>query len=118
MDGEELILVNNCKESIWPGILGNSGQLTPKDGGFLLPSGQEAVIDVPHKWSGRVWGRQGCSFDSNGKGACSTGDCSGLLNFQGTGGSPPATVVEQSTFSQGTTFSFIFANIFFIIINE
>ncbi|KAL0333262.1 UNVERIFIED_CONTAM: Thaumatin-like protein [Sesamum angustifolium] len=94
--GHQLILVNNCKENIWPGILGSAGQQTPKDGGFLLSSGQEVVIDVPEKWSGRIWGRQYCNFDSNGKGSCATGDCSGQLHCQGLGGTPPATVVEMT----------------------
>lgn len=94
--GHQLILVNNCKENIWPGILGSAGQQTPKDGGFLLSSGQEVVIDVPEKWSGRIWGRQYCNFDSNGKGSCVTGDCSGQLHCQGLGGAPPATVVEMT----------------------
>ncbi|KAL0344522.1 UNVERIFIED_CONTAM: Thaumatin-like protein [Sesamum radiatum] len=94
--GHQLILVNNCKENIWPGILGSAGQQTPKDGGFLLSSGQEVVIDVPEKWSGRIWGRQYCNFDSNGKGSCVTGDCSGQLHCQGMGGVPPATVVEMT----------------------
>lgn len=54
------------------------------------------VLDVPQKWSGRIWGRQGCCFDKNGKGNCETGDCSGMLHCQGTGGVPPATVVEMT----------------------
>ncbi|PKI39355.1 hypothetical protein CRG98_040221, partial [Punica granatum] len=51
--GEQLILVNNCNESIWPGMLGGAGHPTPNAGGFLLTSGQEVVIDLPQKWSGR-----------------------------------------------------------------
>ncbi|KAK3009484.1 hypothetical protein RJ639_015445 [Escallonia herrerae] len=92
----QLILVNNCKESIWPGVLGGAGHPTPNDGGFLLNSGQEVVMDVPDKWSGRIWARQGCTFDQNGKGSCYTGDCSGFLHCQGKGGIPPATVVEMT----------------------
>ncbi|KAL3826021.1 hypothetical protein ACJIZ3_022050 [Penstemon smallii] len=94
--GHQLIMVNNCKESIWPGILGSAGQQTLKDGGFLLTSNQELVIDVPERWSGRIWGRQYCNFDSNGKGSCATGDCGGQLQCRGLGGTPPATVVEMT----------------------
>ncbi|XP_073145995.1 thaumatin-like protein isoform X1 [Henckelia pumila] len=94
--GHQLIVVNNCKESIWPGILGGAGHPTPKDGGFHLISGQEAVIDVPPKWSGRIWGRQDCNFSANGRGSCATGDCSGKTQCQGLGGTPPATVVEMT----------------------
>lgn len=95
-DGAQLIVVNNCRESIWPGILGSAGQATPKDGGFHLGSGEEVVLDVPEKWSGRIWGRQGCNFDNNGKGSCVTGDCSNQLHCNGKGGVPPATVVEMT----------------------
>ncbi|KAJ4849164.1 hypothetical protein Tsubulata_028904 [Turnera subulata] len=95
-NGEQLIIVNNCNESLWPGILGGAGQSTPKDGGFHLGSGEEVVLDLPQKWSGRLWARQGCSFDESGRGSCDTGDCSGLLHCQGTGGEPPATVVEMT----------------------
>lgn len=94
--GEQLIIVNNCNESIWPGVLGGAGHPTPTDGGFHLGSGEEVVVDLPQKWSGRLWGRQGCSFDKNGKGSCYTGDCSGLLHCQGIGGAPPATMVEMT----------------------
>ncbi|XAR68927.1 hypothetical protein NMG60_11000342 [Bertholletia excelsa] len=96
-NGAQIIIVNNCNETVWPGILGGAGQQTPKDGGFLLSSGQEVVIDVPEKWSGRIWARQGCNFDAaTGKGSCETGDCGGLLHCNGIGGTPPATVVEMT----------------------
>ncbi|KAK6244916.1 hypothetical protein QUC31_011325 [Theobroma cacao] len=105
-DGEQVILVNNCKESIWPGTLGGAGQVSPKDGGFHLGSGEEVVLDVPQKWSGRIWGRQGCNFDSNGKGSCETGDCSGMLHCQGKGGTPPATVIEMTLGSSSSPLHF------------
>ncbi|OIW04067.1 hypothetical protein TanjilG_00627 [Lupinus angustifolius] len=100
-DGIQLILVNNCKESVWPGTLGSAGHPSPKDGGFHLCSGEETVLEVPEGWSGRIWGRQGCCFDNQtGKGTCETGDCAGLLKCQGIGGVPPATLVEMTL---GTT---------------
>ncbi|TYI87562.1 hypothetical protein E1A91_D04G143600v1 [Gossypium mustelinum] len=105
-DGEQVILVNNCKESIWPGVLGSAGQSTPKNGGFHLGSGEEVVLDVPQKWSGRIWARQGCIFNSNGKGSCDTGDCSGRLQCQGTGGTPPATVIEMTLGSSSSPLHF------------
>ncbi|RWR86117.1 thaumatin-like protein [Cinnamomum micranthum f. kanehirae] len=95
-NGTQLILVNNCNDSVWPGILGGAGHPTPVDGGFHLTSGKEAVLNVPERWSGRIWGRQGCCFDTNGKGSCDTGDCAGLLHCRGMGGKPPATVVEMT----------------------
>ncbi|RDX79032.1 Thaumatin-like protein, partial [Mucuna pruriens] len=96
-DGTEIIIANNCKEGVWPGILGNRGQPSPKDGGFYLGSGEETVVQVPKGWSGRIWGRQGCFFDQQrGKGWCETGDCGGLLQCKGIGGVPPATLVEMT----------------------
>ncbi|KAI4354535.1 hypothetical protein L6164_003387 [Bauhinia variegata] len=96
IDGAKLVLVNKCGESVWPGILGNAGKQTPKDGGFHLGSGEEVVFDVPDKWSGRLWGRQGCNFDNNGRGSCVTGDCAGKLHCAGKADKPPATVVEMT----------------------
>ncbi|XP_059296419.1 thaumatin-like protein [Lycium ferocissimum] len=95
-EGTQVILVNNCKESIWPGIQGGAGQTTLKDGGFHLNSGEQIVLDMPDKWSGRIWGRQNCHFDENGKGKCDTGNCGDQLQCQGLGGEPPATVVEMT----------------------
>ncbi|XP_009122804.1 thaumatin-like protein [Brassica rapa] len=108
IDGAQLILVNNCQESIWPAILGGGGQTTPRNGGFHMGSGEETIIDVPDKWSGRIWGRQGCTFNQNGKGgSCQTGDCNGgSLNCQGTGGVPPATVVEMTLGSSSSPLHF------------
>ncbi|KAJ9175747.1 hypothetical protein P3X46_014271 [Hevea brasiliensis] len=96
-DGTELIIVNNCKESVWPGILGTAGHETPREGGFQLSSGEQTVLQVPEQWSGRIWPRQGCCFDENtGKGSCQTGDCAGLLQCGGIGGVPPASIVEMT----------------------
>ncbi|KAL4188742.1 hypothetical protein AMTRI_Chr08g161900 [Amborella trichopoda] len=95
-DAVELIVVNNCKEAVWPGILGGAGHDSPEDGGFLLEPGQQTVVKVPQGWSGRLWGRQGCCFDNNNKGTCETGDCAGLLHCKGMGGIPPATLVEMT----------------------
>ncbi|MQL84382.1 hypothetical protein Taro_016886 [Colocasia esculenta] len=94
--GIQLILVNNCNESVWPAALGGAGQPTPEGGGFHLGVGEEAVFDVPSGWSGRIWGRQGCCFDDQGKGSCDSGDCGGLLRCGGAGGAPPASVVEMT----------------------
>ncbi|KAL9226616.1 hypothetical protein vseg_002406 [Gypsophila vaccaria] len=96
-DGVQLMVTNNCDYTIWPGILATAGQQTPLGGGFELRSGQRQVLRVSQNWSGRIWARQGCTFDSStGRGICQTGDCSGLLQCKGIGGKPPATVVEMT----------------------
>ncbi|URE27594.1 hypothetical protein MUK42_05852 [Musa troglodytarum] len=92
----QLVLVNHCNYGVWPGVLGSVGHNSPEGGGFHLGIGQEAVLAVPSGWSGRIWGRQGCCFDEKGKGSCDSGDCGGLLRCNGTGGTPPATVVEMT----------------------
>ncbi|GAB2210930.1 hypothetical protein Droror1_Dr00016219 [Drosera rotundifolia] len=95
--GVQLLIVNNCKETIWPGLLGTAGYPTLLKGGFQLHSGWQRWISVPEKWSGRIWARQGCCFDdSSGKGRCDTGDCAGLLQCTGVSGVPPATLVEMT----------------------
>ncbi|KAF5729608.1 putative Zeamatin precursor [Tripterygium wilfordii] len=95
-NGIQLIIVNNCKESVWPGILGNDGHPTLAEGGFHLSNGEQTVIEVPERWSGRIWPRQGCCFDQSGKGSCQTRDCAGRLQCRGIGGVPPATIVEMT----------------------
>ncbi|KAK9683332.1 hypothetical protein RND81_10G132800 [Saponaria officinalis] len=96
-DGVQLLVTNNCNYTIWPGILATAGQQTPLGGGFELRSGQRRVLRVSQNWSGRIWARQGCTFENPTDGVvCQTGDCSGLLQCKGIGGIPPATVVEMT----------------------
>ena len=84
-----LIITNNCPETIYPGILSQSG-IGPGTGGFELSAGTGKTFSVSENWQGRVWGRTNCSFNSYGTGsasgrgpACSTGDC-GALSCVGT----------------------------------
>ncbi|KAF3792716.1 Thaumatin-like protein [Nymphaea thermarum] len=83
-------IINDCKETIWPAI-------TPGDsfgeGGFQLKPRQTAVLTAPVGWSGRIWGRTGCKFDSNGVGTCQTGACGTALKC-GASGEPPASLAE------------------------
>ncbi|KAJ4965025.1 hypothetical protein NE237_016874 [Protea cynaroides] len=83
-------ITNNCEETIWPGI-------TPGEnfggGGFELKSRQSIVFTAPVGWSGRLWGRTGCNFDSNGQGTCQTGSCGNTLKC-GAPGKPPASLAE------------------------
>ncbi|XP_062178062.1 pathogenesis-related thaumatin-like protein 3.5 [Alnus glutinosa] len=83
-------LINNCKETIWPGV-------TPGEnfngGGFTLKPGQSIVFTAPVAWSGRIWGRTGCDFDKNGNGSCETGAC-GTTFKCGASGKTPSTLAE------------------------
>ncbi|KAJ6909642.1 hypothetical protein NC652_020578 [Populus alba x Populus x berolinensis] len=47
------------------GIPDNAGHMTPREGGFHLFGGEQAVIQLPDKWSGRIWPRKVCCFDEN-----------------------------------------------------
>lgn len=83
-------MVNDCKETIWPGIT-HSENFT--GGGFALKPGQSAVYTAPAGWNGRIWARTGCNFDKDGNGKCQTGSCGTKLNCTGPG-SPPASIAE------------------------
>ncbi|XP_074560003.1 pathogenesis-related thaumatin-like protein 3.5 [Curcuma longa] len=83
-------IVNYCKTTIWPGI-------TPGEdfdgGGFALNPGESVVFTAPVGWNGRIWGRTGCNFDSDGTGSCQTGSCGNTIKC-GASGQTPATLAE------------------------
>jgi hypothetical protein len=54
----------------------------------------KVTVTVSDGWAGRFWGRTGCGFDGNGQGPCATGDCGNILECNGAGGVPPATLAE------------------------
>ncbi|XP_057978716.1 pathogenesis-related thaumatin-like protein 3.5 [Malania oleifera] len=88
-------LHNNCRNTVWPGILPGAGKPTLMNGGLRLRPAQSVNITAPAGWSGRFWGRRFCSFDPSGRnGTCATGDCGGSLHCAGAGGVPPATLAE------------------------
>ncbi|KAL9668637.1 hypothetical protein QQ045_006175 [Rhodiola kirilowii] len=86
-------LVNRCGRTIWPGIQPGGGKPIVARGGFQLNAGQSYSLNLPPFWSGRIWGRDGCSFNPSGQGRCASGDCGGLY-CEGRGGQPPATLFE------------------------
>ena len=101
-------MVNKCPYTIWPAIqTTSSGNEVLANGGFQLASGQtQQITNVPAPWSGRLWARSGCTFDSNGAGTCTTGDCQKGLQCNGNGYTTPITLAEftlQSSF-MGLTF--------------
>ncbi|KAF8019460.1 hypothetical protein BT93_G0213 [Corymbia citriodora subsp. variegata] len=89
-DTRKFTIVNNCKETVWPGIT-NSGSFNGSV--FALKTGQTAGYTVSATWSGRIWGRTGCKFDKSGSGSCQTGGCGTSLNCTGPG-SPPVSIAE------------------------
>lgn len=86
--------VNNTSQTIWAGALANSGFTTPGNGGWAMAPGSTASVTVASNWEGRFWGRTYCSFNSSGQGTCETGDCGGVLQCNGAGGIPPASLAE------------------------
>ncbi|KAI6700611.1 hypothetical protein NL676_014935 [Syzygium grande] len=91
-----LYVHNKCPFPIWPATASNTGQPVIADGGFYLPLGSNKRISAPPAWTGRIWARTGCRFQSNWQPACETGDCDGRLACGGLIGTPPATLVQVS----------------------
>ena len=89
----ELVVINKCQQPVWVAL--GSQQAVPEGGGFRLDAGQTRTLTMPGgKWSGRLWGRTGCTFDGTGTGRCDTGDCAGRLGCGIVGGKTPATLAE------------------------
>jgi hypothetical protein len=87
-------LVNQLSQTVWAAATKDSKHPLSATGWVLAP-GARVDVSVPNQWSGRFWGRTGCSFDGSGKGHCQTGDCAG--GYQCTGsGATPATLAEWS----------------------
>ncbi|KAK4387451.1 Thaumatin-like protein 1 [Sesamum angolense] len=94
--GTTFTLVNRCDYTVWPGILSNAGSSGLETTGFQLQPGATRSFQAQPGWSGRFWGRTGCSFDpATGQGSCATGDCgSNQMECNGGGATPPATLAE------------------------
>lgn len=86
--------VNNTSQTIWAGALGNSGQVAPGNGGWAMAPGATYSATVSDTWGGRFWGRTYCNFNSAGVGSCETGNCGNVLQCNGAGGAPPASLAE------------------------
>ncbi|KAK4786833.1 hypothetical protein SAY86_010666 [Trapa natans] len=95
--GATFTLINRCEFTVWPGALANAGSTPLESTGFSLESGTSRALRSPSSWSGRFWGRTGCSFDpATGQlVSCLTGDCrSGQVECNGAGAQPPVTLAE------------------------
>ncbi|XP_077244687.1 thaumatin-like protein 1b [Tasmannia lanceolata] len=85
---------NKCTYTVWAGTLSGSSSTPLAQTGFQLDQGTSTSLDAPAGWSGRFWGRTGCST-STGTFKCVTGDCgTGTIACPGAGAAPPATLVE------------------------
>ena len=94
-ESKPLVIRNLCEETIYPGIVTQSGD-APSVGGFRLDTGDMKNLTVGASWQGRVWGRTNCSFNGQGTGpsnnggfngggrACVTGDCGGIVDCKAT----------------------------------
>ncbi|KAL8939798.1 MAG: hypothetical protein Q9211_002585 [Gyalolechia sp. 1 TL-2023] len=110
-DNRPLVVTNQCREIIYPGI-GTQAGTGPSTQGFQLTPGQSRDLTVSADWQGRVWGRTNCSFNaagtapsSSGTGvACGTGDCGGTVNCRGTGVIPVTLAEFTLSSSSGQTF--------------
>src|SRR5258708_6250464 len=76
----QFTITNSCSETVW---VAGAGTPTPvfngSPGGLEMAPGTSVTTTVPVPWvAGRFWGRRNCTFDSSGKGSCSTGDCGQL----------------------------------------
>ncbi|CAL0307775.1 unnamed protein product [Lupinus luteus] len=87
-------ITNNCHQTIWPGTLSGAGTPSLPTTGFQLEPGQSAKLTSVPGWSGRIWARTGCTFDTTGIGKCQTGDCGGRLECDGNGAAPPTSLFE------------------------
>ncbi|XWS62654.1 hypothetical protein CRYUN_Cryun06bG0029300 [Craigia yunnanensis] len=105
VSGASFTFVNRCDYTVWPGILANAGSPRLDSTGFLLPKDSSRSFQAPTGWSGRFWGRTGCTFDGSGSGTCLTGDCgSGQMECNGLGAAPPVTLAEFTLGTGGQDF--------------
>ncbi|GAM28897.1 hypothetical protein SAMD00019534_120730 [Acytostelium subglobosum LB1] len=97
----QFTFTNYCNVTVYVGALDNPGFQLPMGGGWALTPGDSNIISLQDNWQGRFWGRTDCDFDSNGNGYCQTGDCGGVLQCNGAGGNPPATLIEMTLSGNG-----------------
>ncbi|GFP89032.1 thaumatin-like protein [Phtheirospermum japonicum] len=103
--GATFTFVNKCEYTVWPGILANAGSPRLDSTGFELPQDSTRSFIAPAGWSGRFWGRTGCTFSGSEPGSCLTGDCgSGQAECSGSGAAPPATLAEITLGNSGLDF--------------
>ncbi|POY69908.1 hypothetical protein BMF94_7088 [Rhodotorula taiwanensis] len=79
----QFVVVNNCKETLWPALT-NQGDPSTRTysgiRGWEAPPGHVQQLSLPSNWNGRIWPRRHCQFDGTGRGSCLSGNCAGGLN--------------------------------------
>lgn len=89
-------VVNNCAFPVWPAIVGSSDLPTPKM--RKLKAGESFSWKADPFWSGSIWGRTGCVFNSRGLGGCDSGDCGGTLQCKDDERTADITAITKAEF--------------------
>ncbi|CAG7904638.1 unnamed protein product [Brassica rapa] len=76
---------DSCPPTAWQGTLTRKDDNNLGAGGFQLNPGASVQLTASSEWSGHVWARTGCKFDSSGHGSCVTGDCGVVRTCSGSG---------------------------------
>ncbi|KAK3001699.1 hypothetical protein RJ639_020508 [Escallonia herrerae] len=98
-----LKLANECSFTVWPGLVSGHGTPPLSTTTFTLAPGGLASISIPAaSWSGQLWARTLCSYDSTGGFTCLTGDCgTGSAECGGALTVPLATVAKFNMSGNG-----------------
>ncbi|XP_051137245.1 PR5-like receptor kinase [Andrographis paniculata] len=108
---------NRCDFTVWPAIFTTSGADNGtgiQSSGFTLRSGESEIVRAFGAWVGRVWGRTGCSEDSNGSFNCVTGDCgTGKMECAGHRNVPTATTAAVFVLAGNNEMDSYYVNLIF-----
>ncbi|CAN6938565.1 pathogenesis-related protein 5-like [Brassica napus] len=85
---------DSCPSTAWQGTLTRKDDNNLGAGGFQLNPGASVQLTASSEWSGHVWARTGCKFDSSGHGNCVTGDCGVVRTCSSSGGDSSVAMAE------------------------
>ena len=85
---------DSCPSTAWQGTLTRIDDNNLGAGGFQLNPGASVQLTASSEWSGHVWARTGCKFDSSGHGNCVTGDCGVVRTCSSSGGDSSVAMAE------------------------
>ncbi|MBF0321005.1 MAG: hypothetical protein HQL01_14495 [Nitrospirae bacterium] len=108
-----VMFINNCSYPIWVGQYQAGMPSSYPGSGWKMDNNSVIVQTLANGWSGRVWPRTGCNFDSNGicpnpyADCCTTGGCidndSKFAIKCAQGGNPPTSLFELTLDSPSDT---------------